>query len=180
MSVSRWRQLGAVLALPFTMTVIVPGVLLALSSSWSWPPQGVLRIALAILGAGLLVAGLFLWARTTILFAVAGKGTLAPWDPPKRFVVNGVYRYVRNPMISGVLAVLLGESLVLAAWPLLVWALLFWSINAVYIPLKEEPGLRRRFGQEYDLYCRNVPRWIPRLKLWEAPTRPADDGSPFV
>lgn len=180
MSVSRWRQLGAVLALPFTMTVIVPTLLLALTSSWSWPPQGAVRIALATLGAALLAAGLFLWAQTTLLFSVVGKGTLAPWDPPSRFVAEGVYRYVRNPMISGVVAVLLGESLLLAAWPLLLWGSVFWSVNAVYIPRKEEPGLRRRFGEEYAIYCRNVPRWVPRLTPWTDSEGRATGRSPFV
>ena len=95
-----------------------------------------------------------------------GKGTLAPWDPPRRLVVRGPYAYVRNPMISGVVFVLFGEALLLLSRPHLEWALLFLLINAVYIPLLEEPLLRERFGDEYREYSRHVPRLMPRLTPW--------------
>ena len=101
-------------------------------------------------------------------FATVGEGTLAPWEPPQRLVVRGVYRHVRNPMISGVLFVLLGESALTASAPLCRWFLIFAVINAIYIPLSEEPGLIKRFGDEYRTYKRNVPRWIPRLTPWNA------------
>jgi protein-S-isoprenylcysteine O-methyltransferase Ste14 len=65
-------------------------------------------------------------------------------------------------MISGVVALVLGESLLLGSFHLLLYALFVFAINAVYIPLSEEPGLRRRFGQSYDDYMRHVPRWLPR------------------
>ncbi len=101
---------------------------------------------------------------TTIrLFKTVGKGTLAPWEPPQRLVIQGVYRYVRNPMISGVLFVLLGESGLTASVPLFRWFVAFAVINAVYIPLFEEPMLVNRFGEEYLTYKRNVPRWLPRM-----------------
>jgi protein-S-isoprenylcysteine O-methyltransferase Ste14 len=96
-----------------------------------------------------------------------GKGTLAPWEPPQWLVVQGVYRHVRNSMISGVLFVLLGESVVTASLPLFQWFLIFAAINAVYIPLLEEPGLVNRFGDDYVTYKQNVPRWIPRLTPWD-------------
>jgi len=105
---------------------------------------------------------------TIRLFATVGKGTLAPWEPPQRLVIQGVYRHVRNPMISGVLFVLLGESLLSASVPLFRWFLLFAVINATYIPLLEEPMLANGFGEEYLTYKRNVPRWVPRLTPWIA------------
>ena len=104
---------------------------------------------------------------TIRLFVTVGKGTLSPWEPPQRLVVRGVYRHVRNPMISGVLFVLLGESALTASQPLFQWFLIFAVINAIYIPLLEEPGLVRRFGEGYQVYKRNVPRWVPRLTPWE-------------
>jgi protein-S-isoprenylcysteine O-methyltransferase Ste14 len=104
---------------------------------------------------------------TIRLFGTVGQGTLAPWEPPQHLVVRGVYRHVRNPMISGVLFVLLGESLLTASLPLFRWFVVFALINAIYIPLVEEPGLVKRFGDEYRTYKRNVPRWIPRLTPWE-------------
>ena len=125
--------------------------------------------ALYISGLGLILAGLILIVKTIALFMTAGRGTLAPWDPTQKLVVRGVYRHVRNPMISGVFAVLLGEAVLLGSRPLFRWFLLFVLINVVYIPLSEEPGLRRRFGADYERYTKNVPRWIPRLRPWNEP-----------
>jgi protein-S-isoprenylcysteine O-methyltransferase Ste14 len=107
-------------------------------------------------------------------FVTVGEGTLAPWEPPQHLVVRGVYRHVRNPMITGVLLVLLGESLLTASVPLSYWFLLFAAVNAVYIPVVEERGLVKRFGDGCLTYRRNVPRWVPRLTPWEGGLR---DGS---
>ena len=82
-------------------------------------------------------------------------------------MVQGIYRHVRNPMISGVFSVLLGEALLAASLPLFCWFILFVIGNAVYIPLGEEPGLVKRFGDEYLAYKKNVPRWIPRVRGWQ-------------
>jgi protein-S-isoprenylcysteine O-methyltransferase Ste14 len=89
------------------------------------------------------------------------------WDPPRRLVVRGPYRYVRNPMISGVVFTLFSEALLLVSRPHLMWALIFLGANFVWIPLVEEAGLRHRFGDSYAQYCRHVPRLIPRLHPWE-------------
>lgn len=104
---------------------------------------------------------------TISIFATIGEGTLAPWDPPKRLVVRGVYRHVRNPMISGVLFVLLGEAILFGSMPVFVWFGVFALINAIYIPFVEERALENRFGDDYRLYKQNVPRWIPRLEAWD-------------
>lgn len=101
------------------------------------------------------------------LLATVGRGTLAPWDPTSRLVVRGPYRHVRNPMISGVLLVLLGEAAFLGSLPVLAWFAAVLAVNAVYFPLVEEPGLSRRFGEDYERYRANVPRWVPRLRPWE-------------
>jgi protein-S-isoprenylcysteine O-methyltransferase Ste14 len=146
--------------LPFTVAVVVPGILLWRNGAdlGAWP--------LALAGLVLVALGLALVAWTVALFARIGRGTLAPWDPTSRLVVAGPYRHVRNPMISGVLAVLLGEAAVFASVPLLLWFAAVFLVNAVYFPLVEEPGLRRRFGDEYEAYRANVPRWIPRRRPW--------------
>jgi protein-S-isoprenylcysteine O-methyltransferase Ste14 len=81
--------------------------------------------------------------------------------------VRGPYRHVRNPMISGVFAVLLGEAALLGSLPLLAWAAAFAAANTIWMPLVEEPGLVRRFGADYEAYRANVPRWVPRLRPWE-------------
>lgn len=116
------------------------------------------------------MVGLLLVYKTNQLFASVGQGTLSPWDPPKHFVVVGVYRHVRNPMILGVLLVLLGEALLFGSIPLFLWVLFFWVANHVHFIRTEEPALVERFGDEYLRYKAHVPRWIPRLKPWELST----------
>ena len=155
------RQLAAVGLLPVTVTLVVPGLILwrngADGGGW----------ALVLVGAVLVTAGVTLVAWTATLFARVGRGTIAPWDPTTRLVVLGPYRHVRNPMISGVLAILLGEAAIFASVPLLLWFAAVFAVNALYLPLVEEPGLRKRFGADYDAYRANVPRWLPRLSPWE-------------
>ena len=106
--------------------------------------------------------------------AAVAEATLAPWNPPQKLVVRGVYRHVRNPMITGALCILLGEAIFFGSWWLLGWFGFALVLNLFYIPLFEEPGLARRFGEDYLLYKRNVPRWIPRLTPWEGLSGPAE------
>ena len=109
---------------------------------------------------------------TTVLFVRVGRGTLAPWDPTATLVVQGPYRHVRNPMISGVLFLLLGEAVLLGSWPLVAWFAAVAAVNAVYLPLVEEPGLVSRYGADYERYREAVPRWVPRLRAWKAAQPP--------
>ena len=138
------------------VTIAVPALILA---SGEGPTFG---WALGVAGALLIAAGLAMWVWTVRLFARIGQGTLAPWDPPERLVVEGPYRHVRNPMITAVLAVLLGEAALFGSVALLVWAAGFFVVNWVWFVGEEEPGLERRFGEEYRAYQRAVPRWLPR------------------
>src|SRR5688500_10617852 len=115
-------------------------------------------------GALLLAAGFALFAWCVALFARVGRGTLAPWDPTTRLVAVGPYRYVRNPMISGVAAMLLGQALLAGSRLLALWAATVIAINHAYFLLSEEPGLERRFGAGYAEYKARVPRWIPRFR----------------
>jgi protein-S-isoprenylcysteine O-methyltransferase Ste14 len=126
---------------------------------------------LQLLGIGVLGIGLVLFASSLRRFATEGEGTLAPWDPPRRLVLRGPYRYVRNPMISGVILILFAEALLLLSRAHFMWALTFLAINAIYIPLFEEPQLAGRFGEEYDEYRRHVPRFFPRLRAWDPEQR---------
>ena len=164
------RHLLSILLLPFTVTVIVPLWLLRNDVSRDLAPQddGVRLMVLAT-GAVALLIGLTLFISTVAHFARTGRGTLAPWDPPRVLVVSGVYRYVRNPMISGVLFILLAESLLTGSRRIVIWFIVFLVINLVYIPLLEEPGLVARFGERYRLYKEGVPRWLPRVKPWIPP-----------
>jgi protein-S-isoprenylcysteine O-methyltransferase Ste14 len=153
--------------LPFTVLVIVPvwiargsGVRLALRGSGS----GLLIQAIWIAALGL---GFLLFAASLSRFAREGKGTLAPWDPPRRLVITGPYRFVRNPMLSGVMFMLVGEACVLLSRPHAVWALMFCATTLLYIPVFEEPALEARFGPSYREYARHVPRFIPRGRPWK-------------
>jgi protein-S-isoprenylcysteine O-methyltransferase Ste14 len=99
------------------------------------------------------------------LFARVGRGTLAPWDPTRKLVAVGPYRYVRNPMISGVALMLLGQALFWPSVAIAIWAGLFILINHLYFIFSEEPGLESRFGENYRQYKANVPRWLPRIRF---------------
>jgi protein-S-isoprenylcysteine O-methyltransferase Ste14 len=152
------RQVRAIVLLPGMVTLVIPGLLAwAFGVNFGW---------WSAIGAIVIAAGLALFVRTVALFVAIGRGTLAPWDPTRRLVVEGPYRYVRNPMITAVLTILAGEALLLGSPAIAIEFGVVFAINAVYFPLSEEPGLRRRFGAEYDEYARNVPRWIPRLRPW--------------
>jgi protein-S-isoprenylcysteine O-methyltransferase Ste14 len=155
--------------LPLTAAGVVPAVLLG-RTGWAQAFAAV-PPARAVAGALLAAAGLAMLVWTVTLFIRVGRGTLAPWDPTRKLVVRGPYAHVRNPMITGVLAILIGEATAFGTRQLWTWAALFVAINHVYFLLSEEPGLARRFGAEFDEYKRHVPRWIPRLSAWHPPGR---------
>ena len=152
---SAWRHARAIALLPGTVTVVVPAVLVAL-----WGAE--VEPARAALGAVLVAAGLALWVWTVLLFARIGRGTLAPWDPTERMVVEGPYAHVRNPMITAVLAALIGEALIFGSIAVAIWAAVFAVINHAFFLAYEEPAVERRFGDDYRRYKESVPRWIPR------------------
>lgn len=169
---SRW--LRAIAALPFPAVVVIPGALLLVfaDTPFAHDPAAPATAAFVV-GAVVGLPGIGLAVWSALAFAFFGNGTPAPWDPPSRLVARGPYRFMRNPMIAGVMLVLLAEALLLRSWPLFGWFFLFTAINAVYMPLVEEQGLERRFGDSYRRYRRNVPRWLPRLTPWD----PDETGS---
>jgi protein-S-isoprenylcysteine O-methyltransferase Ste14 len=171
-SVSGWRHARAIALLPGTVSVVVPAAILILGGGVDigWGLNGVAAGPPVLLGLALSATGLALWLWTVRLLARIGKGTLAPWDPTRRLVVEGPYAYVRNPIITGVIAVLLGEAALFGSPALLIWCAVFLATNWAFFVLSEEPGLVCRFGDEYRQYMLNVPRWIPRRTPW-APGR---------
>jgi protein-S-isoprenylcysteine O-methyltransferase Ste14 len=160
------RHAFAILVLPVTVAVFVPLWLARRAALAPGLPTDLFGWLCVVSGSLLAVAGLVLFATTLRLFATRGRGTLAPWDPPVNLVVEGPYRYVRNPMIAGVLLVIAGEALILRSPVHGEWVGLFFLMNAVYFPLFEEPQLESRFGDEYREYKKNVPRFLPRLRPW--------------
>jgi len=126
------------------------------------PAPGVLAVVLMTIGAAIML-------RCVWDFAWTGRGTPAPFDPPRHLVVRGLYRWVRNPMYVGMGTFLAGEALLLPAITremLLVMAAA-WLLVTIFIIVYEEPTLHRLFGDEYDEYRRHVRRWIPRLKPFD-------------
>ena len=164
------RHLLSILLLPFLVVVVVPYWLLNrfADGDTRWSDVSTLVWLVRSAGVLLLVAGSALFSWCVSLFARVGRGTLAPWDPTRNLVAVGPYRHVRNPMISGVALMLLGQALVWGSRILAVWFCAFVFINHLYFVLSEEPGLERRFGQDYRLYKASVPRWIPRIRPWSA------------
>ena len=143
-----------------TFTVLVPGSV-AVLIPYRIATRAALEPVHALLAVPAFVLGgaIYFWCLWD--FAVTGRGTPAPIDPPRALVVRGLYRYVRNPMYLGVVTIVAG------------WAALFWSSRVLayggviallfhlFVRYAEEPLLRRRFGGAYDEYCRSVRRWLP-------------------
>src|SRR6266851_1748591 len=113
---------------------------------------------MAIGAAGAAVA---LWCIFT--FATIGRGTPAPFDPPRRLVIRGPYRFVRNPMYIGAGLALASAALFYESLPLLGYAAVFFLATHVFVFFFEEPTLRRTFRRESEAYCRQVRRWWPNI-----------------
>ena len=147
--------------------LFVPGLLLVVFPVWLMTTHqsalfsfGLLRwLALPFWAAGAAVTLWCAWA-----FTVRGHGTPSPADPLKVLVVSGLYRYVRNPIYVGVVLVLLGHVFWHPSPPILWMPVIVAVCAHLFVTLYEEPHLQKTFGVAYQDYCRNVPRWIPRLK----------------
>ena len=112
-------------------------------------------------GLWLIANGLGLTAWCINLFNVNGRGTPLPLDPPKQFVAAGPYRYVRNPMMLGMLLILGGEVALYQSRAVWMYTLVLMAAACGFVRFWEEPDLERRFGESYREYKRRVPRWIP-------------------
>ncbi len=166
-----FRLVRAIVLLPGIVLVAVPALILL-----GAPPPPVapaVRVVLIVAGLAAVAVGLSLGVATTRMLFREGRGTPAPWDATRKLVVRGVYRRVRNPMMTGVFCILLGEAAAFASTALLTYLVIVIVVNLLYIPLVEERGLERRFGEQYREYKRNVPRWIPRRTPWQPPSAQA-------
>jgi protein-S-isoprenylcysteine O-methyltransferase Ste14 len=112
----------------------------------------------------LIVLGVAVYLHTAFWgFALRGQGTPAPIAPTRKLVVEGLHRYVRNPMYLGVLLIVIGQVVLFRSRTLLYYAASFWLAAHLFVLLYEEPTLQRKFGDEYGNYKQRVPRWIPRF-----------------
>jgi protein-S-isoprenylcysteine O-methyltransferase Ste14 len=148
--------------------VVAPGVV-AGAIPWlltDWRPGGAVWAPLRGLGVALVAAGALVLVVAFTRFVTEGSGTPAPIAPTEVLVVGGLYRHVRNPMYLAVVAVVVGEALILGRPVLLVYAVAVWAVVAAFVRGYEQPTLARTFGAGYEEYCRAVPAWRPRLRAW--------------
>ena len=151
------RTLVFTVIVPGFWTLLVPYWFVRLGARPNLRGAGAAGCVFIALGVALYLICAF-WG-----FALRGKGTPAPIDPPKRLVAEGPYRIVRNPMYWNVAFVILGEALLIHSAALAEIAAVFFACTVLFVMVYEEPVLRHTFGAEYEEYCRRVPRWIPRF-----------------
>ena len=147
------------LILPVTVVILVP--------RWIEKEFVIKNDIRMIIGGSVMLLGLPVMIFCISAFIRIGKGTLAPWSPPKNFVVTGLYRHVRNPMILGVLTILIGEAILFDSIYVLEWAVAFFIVNTIYFLILEEPQLEERFGDDYRVYKKHVNRWLPRFTPYQ-------------
>jgi len=154
------KVIGFTILIPGVVTLLIPSVLakghlfFLISTAQGWHLAGWFLVS----------NGILLYILSAAVFAIRGRGTPAPVDPPKQLIVGGVYSFTRNPMYLAVLSLVLGLSVLLGLWPLLGYAIFLFLFFHVVVVFYEEPTLRRQFGGTYEEYCKKVPRWWFRLK----------------
>jgi protein-S-isoprenylcysteine O-methyltransferase Ste14 len=151
--------------------VIAPGSIAVLFPYWidRWQmlPPLLGMSAFRALGVLLICAGFPVLLDSFARFAIEGFGTPAPIAPPRHLVVTGLYRYVRNPMYVAVSSLVFGQGLLFGSVQVLKYGLAVVVGFHLFVLLYEEPALRRKFKNEYDVYCKNVRRWWPRVRPWK-------------
>lgn len=165
----RGRRVLAVLG-SAVFLVLAPGTFVGFVpwwiSRWQVRPAFLGFVGFRVMGVLLIVAGIPVLLDSFGRFALQGIGTPSPVFPPQHLVVGGFYRFVRNPMYVAVVSMVLGQALLLGSVDVLVYGLIAWVGVHLFVIGYEEPTLRRSFGAEYETYCANVRRWIPRLSPW--------------
>jgi protein-S-isoprenylcysteine O-methyltransferase Ste14 len=165
------RSIAANVIVSLLWLLIAPGLIAVYLpwaiTRWQVRPPFLGTEATRWLGVLLILVGVPLLLEAFARFALQGRGTPAPVLPPERLVVFGLYRHVRNPMYVAVIALILGQALLLGDARLLLLAAVVWLVFHLFVLLYEEPVLLRRYGADYEAYRAAVPRWIPRLRRWQ-------------
>jgi protein-S-isoprenylcysteine O-methyltransferase Ste14 len=160
------RKMSALLGSAIFL-VVAPGFVAGLApwwiSYWQLEAPFLGMQVFRLVGALLVAMGLIGLLNSFVRFALQGLGTPAPVFPTRHLVVAGLYRYVRNPMYIAVVMTILGQALIFGNAGLLEYGGIVWLLFHLFVLLYEEPTLRATFGAEYDSFCAEVPRWIPRL-----------------
>lgn len=145
---------------PGVVAGLVPWLLTGWAAhAWFFPVR--------LFGGVMIAAGLAFLVLAFTRFVVEGLGTPAPVAPTERLVVGGAYRHVRNPMYLAVGAIIVGQVLLLGQRILLLYVVIFATAVVAFVHGYEEPTLASRFGEQYEAYRREVPRWRPRLRAWK-------------
>jgi protein-S-isoprenylcysteine O-methyltransferase Ste14 len=162
-------RLGAALG-TIVFFCLAPGIVAGVMPWWigggwripdPWPLLGIPAVA----GAVLILSGLLVLIDSFVRFA-RSLGTPAPVAPTQHLVVDGWYRFVRNPMYVAVLAILLGQALLFWTWPVLAYGIVVFVAVHLFVTGYEEPTLKRQFPTDYGVFFANVPRWLPRPTPW--------------
>ncbi|MDD3729977.1 MAG: isoprenylcysteine carboxylmethyltransferase family protein [Endomicrobiaceae bacterium] len=152
----------AVILLPFMVICVIPALILLFTKFRIIDVSIMFFVALV-----LFLIGIFFAVWTVYLFWSKGNGTPGPWAPPINLVIEGPYKYTRNPMITSVLFMLLALSIFFLSFGIFIWFIIFLAVNIIYLRLVEEKKLKIRFGEEYIKYNKSVPMWIPSLKPYK-------------
>ena len=160
----RKEYLKVVLILPGNVLITIPLLIFLFTrNSYSYylvsPHNFLFYVAMFFLALGLL---LVIWSVRTF-YTEGGEGTPSPWRPVSNLIISGPYRYVRNPMILGVVDLLLFESALFVSIPLLLWAIVFFVGNIIYFKTFEEKELIKRFGADYKDYKNKVSMLFPKF-----------------
>ena len=150
----------AIILFPLNVMGVIPGLILWFTVTLESYQFKFIQLAL---GGSLIILGLYIICITVFLFTNYGKGTPAPYSPPKILVAIGIYKFVRNPMMIGVWSVLIGETVLFMNVGILIWFLIFVAASILFVAIWEEQDLEKRFGEPYRQYKKQVPRWVPRI-----------------
>jgi len=140
-------------------------------SRWRFESNAIGWLPVRVIGGLLIAVGAAVLLDSFARFALQGLGTPAPVFPTRHLVITGLYRYVRNPMYAAVLAMIVGQGLLLGNVRVLEYGALVWIGFHLFVVLYEEPTLRDSFGAEYEAFRSSFPRWIPRSSRWRGPSR---------
>lgn len=161
--------------------VVAPGAVAGLLPWWltGWRARDLPSywMPVRVLGVALVMAGVVVLVHAFARFVMEGRGTPAPVAPTERLVIGGLYRHVRNPMYVAVLAVILGQALLLGRPVLLLYAAAVFVAVASFVRWYEEPTLAKQFGRDYERYRAAVPGWWPRLRPWRSDQAPSAGSS---
>jgi protein-S-isoprenylcysteine O-methyltransferase Ste14 len=150
------------LVAPCTLAGLVPWLI----TGWQLQPPFLGLEPTRGLGAIMILAGVSGLVDAFARFALQGLGTPAPIAPTRNLVLTGLYRHVRNPIYIAVVAIILGQAVLMGDWRLVVYGALLWVGFHLFVVAYEEPTLEQTFGSEYEAFRAAVPRWIPRLTPW--------------